>query len=35
MLTEGSRQVVVVDDSDAPIGVLSIERVSDLLRSDV
>jgi ribosomal protein L13 len=35
MLTDGSREVLVVDAAGAPLGVLSIERVSDLLREKV
>jgi len=35
MLTDGAREVLVVDAHDAPLGVLSIERVSDLLREKV
>jgi osmoprotectant transport system ATP-binding protein len=35
MLTEGSRETLVVDGDGQPLGVLSIERVSDLLREAV
>jgi osmoprotectant transport system ATP-binding protein len=35
MLTEGSRETLVVDPAGEPLGILSIERVSDLLRDDV
>jgi osmoprotectant transport system ATP-binding protein len=35
MLTEGSHEVVVTDDDGEPIGMLSLQRVSDLLREQV
>jgi CBS domain-containing protein len=36
MLTEGAREVLVVSPDDgSPLGMLSIERVSDLLRERV
>jgi osmoprotectant transport system ATP-binding protein len=35
MLTEGAREVLVVDDANEPVGTLSVERVSDLLREQV
>ena len=35
MLTEGSRETLVVGPDGEPVGVLSIERVSDLLREAV
>jgi osmoprotectant transport system ATP-binding protein len=35
MLTEGAHEVVVEDDSAEPVGVLSLQRVSDLLREQV
>jgi osmoprotectant transport system ATP-binding protein len=35
MLTEGARETLVVSDDGAPLGVLSVERVSDLLREQV
>ena len=35
MLTEGARETLVVDDDGAPLGVLSVQRVSDLLREEV
>src|SRR5262249_26683365 len=35
MLTEGAHDVVVEDDDGAPVGTLSLQRVSDLLREQV
>jgi osmoprotectant transport system ATP-binding protein len=35
MLTEGAHEVVVVDEAGEPIGALSLQRVSDLLREQV
>ena len=35
MLTDGAREVLVVDDRGEPVGMLSFERVSDLLREPV
>jgi osmoprotectant transport system ATP-binding protein len=35
MLTEGARTVIVVDDDGSSIGVLSVQRVSDLLHEQV
>jgi hypothetical protein len=35
MLTEGAHEVVVAEDGAEPIGMLSLQRVSDLLREKV
>jgi hypothetical protein len=35
MLSEGSRETLVLDEDGEPVGVLSLERVSDLLRDEV
>jgi osmoprotectant transport system ATP-binding protein len=35
MLTEGSHEIVVCDDGGEPVGMLSLQRVSDLLREQV
>ena len=35
MLTEGAHEVVVVDDDGEPTGMLSLQRISDLLRERV
>jgi osmoprotectant transport system ATP-binding protein len=35
MLTEGSHEAVVVGDGNEPIGMLSLQHVSDLLREQV
>jgi osmoprotectant transport system ATP-binding protein len=35
MLTEGAHEAVVVDDDGEPVGTLSLQRVSDLLREQV
>ncbi len=35
MLTDGAREALIVDDGGLPMGVLSVERVSDLLRDKV
>jgi osmoprotectant transport system ATP-binding protein len=35
MLTDGAREVLVVDGRGTPVGILSVERVSDLLREAV
>ena len=35
MLTEGSHEIVVCGDDGEPMGMLSLQRVSDLLREQV
>jgi osmoprotectant transport system ATP-binding protein len=35
MLTDGAREVLVVDEGGAPLGILSVERISDLLSERV
>jgi hypothetical protein len=35
MLTEGAHEVVVAEGDAEPIGMLSLQRVSDLLREQV
>jgi CBS domain-containing protein len=35
MLTEGAHEVIVAVGDDEPVGMLSLQRVSDLLREQV
>jgi hypothetical protein len=35
MLTEGAQEIVVVSDAGEPIGILPLQRVSELLRDQV
>jgi hypothetical protein len=35
MLTDGAREALVLDEFELPLGVLTLDRVSGLLRAEV